>query len=82
MLEREQKLGTPAAGLRVPPNMSKILKRWIGEDKLFEHAIFNLETPWYDRESCILRFATAASLIRVVQYTQESILVRPNGGGM
>jgi hypothetical protein len=49
VLERQLGLGTPAAGLRVPPNMSKILCRWIGEEELRKHAVVNLETPWYDR---------------------------------
>ncbi|KAI0683882.1 FAD/NAD(P)-binding domain-containing protein [Cytidiella melzeri] len=48
LLERLPALGTPAAGMRVPPNMSKILKKWIGEEELMRHAVVNLETPWYD----------------------------------
>ncbi|KAI0091408.1 FAD/NAD-P-binding domain-containing protein [Irpex rosettiformis] len=48
VLERQSRVGTPAAGLRVPPNMSKILKRWIGEEELQKNAVVNLETPWYD----------------------------------
>lgn len=50
VLERQSRVGTPAAGLRVPPNLSKILKRWIGEEELRKNAVVNLETPWYDCE--------------------------------
>ncbi|KAI0339732.1 FAD/NAD(P)-binding domain-containing protein [Trametopsis cervina] len=48
VLERLPGIGTPAAGVRVPPNMSKILQRWIGEEELLKRAIINLETPWHD----------------------------------
>ncbi|KAI0346928.1 FAD/NAD(P)-binding domain-containing protein [Trametopsis cervina] len=51
VLERLPALGTPAAGLRVPPNMSKILKRWVGEEELRRTAVLNLATPWWDLDT-------------------------------
>ena len=49
LLERQSDLGVPAAGVRVPPNMSKIFRRWVGKDELFKTAVLNVATPWYDR---------------------------------
>ena len=48
VLERQPSLGTPASGIRVPPNMSKILKKWAGADELAKTAVLNVATPWYD----------------------------------
>ncbi|KAF7790248.1 hypothetical protein EIP86_001200 [Pleurotus ostreatoroseus] len=43
--------GVHAHGLRVPPNMSKILKKWVGADELAKIACLNVATPWYDLET-------------------------------
>ena len=50
VLERQATLGAPSSGLRVPPNMSKILKKWVGADELAKIACLNVATPWYDCE--------------------------------
>lgn len=55
VLERQPSLsssGPRAGGLRVPPNMSKILKRWVGEEAIRKSAVRCLESPWWDCE-CI-----------------------------
>jgi salicylate hydroxylase len=49
VLEKLPALGTPAGGLRVPPNMSKILKKWAGANELAKTAVLNVATPWYNR---------------------------------
>ncbi len=48
VLEKLPDIGTSAAGLRVPPNMSKILKKWVGEEELRKTAVRNLASPWWD----------------------------------
>ncbi|KAI0692489.1 FAD/NAD(P)-binding domain-containing protein [Cytidiella melzeri] len=48
VLERLPGLGAPAAGLRVPPNMSKILKRWAGGEELRKTGVRTLASPWWD----------------------------------
>lgn len=53
VLEKLPASGTPAAGLRVPPNMSKILKRWVDEEELGKNSVLNLSSPWRDSK-CIL----------------------------
>jgi 2-polyprenyl-6-methoxyphenol hydroxylase-like FAD-dependent oxidoreductase len=51
VLDKNSGVGIPAAGLRVPPNMSKILKRWVGEEELRKTAVRILASPWCDRKS-------------------------------
>ncbi|KAH8103981.1 FAD/NAD-P-binding domain-containing protein [Cristinia sonorae] len=51
ILEELEKLGSPASGLRVPPNLSKIFREWFGEEELLRHAVKNVGTPWYDLET-------------------------------
>ena len=48
VLEKLSALGTPSGGLRVPPNMSKILKKWVGPEELAKTAVLNIATPWHD----------------------------------
>ncbi|EKM50084.1 uncharacterized protein PHACADRAFT_46976, partial [Phanerochaete carnosa HHB-10118-sp] len=48
VLEKLPALGAPSGGLRVPPNMSKILKKWVGGEELAKTAVLNIATPWYD----------------------------------
>ena len=48
VFERQPALGMPAGGLRVPPNMSKLLKKWVGAEELAKSAVLNVATPWYD----------------------------------
>jgi len=48
VLEKLPALGTPCGGLRVPPNMSKILKKWAGGEELAKTSVLNLATPWWD----------------------------------
>ena len=48
VLEKLPELGSPSGGLRVPPNMSKILKKWAGGEELAKTAVLNVATPWYD----------------------------------
>ena len=50
VFERHTELGHTAGGLRIPPNMSKILKSWAGEEALMKFAVLNVGTPWYDSE--------------------------------
>ncbi|KAJ3520412.1 hypothetical protein NM688_g9165 [Phlebia brevispora] len=51
VLEKQATLGAPSSGLRVPPNMSKILKKWVGAEELAKIACLNVATPWYDLET-------------------------------
>lgn len=48
VLEKLPALGAPSGGLRVPPNMSKLLKKWVGAEELAKSAVLNVATPWYD----------------------------------
>lgn len=48
LLEKQNALGVPAAGVRVPPNMSKIFKKWVGEKELYRTAVLNVATPWLE----------------------------------
>ena len=50
LLEKQPALGVPAAGVRVPPNMSKLFKKWVGAEELNKTAVLNVATPWYDRK--------------------------------
>lgn len=52
VFEKQPSLGVSAGGLRVPPNMSKILKSWAGAEELAKTAVLNIGTPWHDCE-CI-----------------------------
>ncbi len=54
VFEKQPALGVLAGGLRVPPNMSKILKSWVGEEELKKTAVLCLGTPWHDRK-CMIR---------------------------
>lgn len=49
VLEKQPALGFPSSGLRVPPNMSKLLKKWVGADELAKTSVLNVATPSYDR---------------------------------
>ena len=60
VLEKLPGIGTPAAGLRVPPNMSKILKKWVGEEELRKTAVRNLASPWWDCECRIFNLVGRA----------------------
>ena len=51
VLEKQAALGAPSSGLRVPPNMSKILRKWVGREELAKLSCLNVVTPWYDCES-------------------------------
>ena len=51
VFEKQPSLGAPAGGLRVPPNMRKILKSWVGEEELRKTAVLCVGTPWHDRKS-------------------------------
>ncbi|OCH96366.1 FAD/NAD(P)-binding domain-containing protein [Obba rivulosa] len=41
-------LGEPAGGLRVPPNLSKILRKWVGPDELKRTAVRCVGSPFLD----------------------------------
>lgn len=51
VFERQPSLGMPAGGLRVPPNMSKILRAWAGAEKLDKISVLNIGTPWHNLET-------------------------------
>ena len=56
VLEKLPALGAPAGGLRIPPDMSKLLAKWVGEEELRKTAVVNGATPWYDRACpCVIR---------------------------
>ncbi|KAI0691115.1 FAD/NAD(P)-binding domain-containing protein [Cytidiella melzeri] len=48
VLEKAPELGIPSSGIQVPPNMSKILKKWAGEEELHKTAVLNVATPCID----------------------------------
>lgn len=48
VLERSQDIHAPSAGMLLSPNMSKILRRWAGDDSLDKISRQNLHSPWYD----------------------------------
>ncbi|KAI0090695.1 FAD/NAD-P-binding domain-containing protein [Irpex rosettiformis] len=50
VFEKMQGVGFPSSGIRVPPNMSKILKKWVGEEELYKTAVLNVATPCIDSE--------------------------------
>ena len=54
VLEKAPKLGFPSSGLRVPPNMSKILKNWVGAEELDKLTVLNVATPCIDCKCSIL----------------------------
>ena len=49
MLERHD-LNAPGAGVRVPPNLSKILRQWVGLEELMKVARRCVGSPFYRRE--------------------------------
>ena len=51
VFEKQPSLGIPAGGLRVPPNMSKILKAWAGPEELAKITVLNVGTPWHNCKS-------------------------------
>lgn len=51
VLERRDSLAAPSGGVRVPPNMSKMLKRWAGQQRLDKVSLLNIGTPWFDLET-------------------------------
>ncbi|KAI0091577.1 hypothetical protein BDY19DRAFT_931199 [Irpex rosettiformis] len=51
VFEKQPSLGVPAGGLRVPPNMSKILKSWAGEEELHKTAVLCVGTPWHNLDT-------------------------------
>lgn len=48
VLEKLPALGAPAGGLRIPPDMSKLLEKWVGAEELRKTAVENTATPLYD----------------------------------
>lgn len=48
VLEKASELGYSSCGIRVPPNMSKILKKWVGSEELEKVAVLNTATPCID----------------------------------
>ncbi|KAI0821440.1 FAD/NAD(P)-binding domain-containing protein [Irpex lacteus] len=51
VLEQASELGYSSCGIRVPPNMSKILKKWVGSEELEKVAVLNTATPCIDMKS-------------------------------
>ena len=49
VLERRD-MSAPSGGMRVPPNLSKILKRWVGEERLAKVATRCVGTPFHHCE--------------------------------
>ena len=49
VLERHD-LNAPGAGVRVPPNLSKILRQWVGLEELMKVARRCVGSPFYRRE--------------------------------
>jgi len=51
VLEKRKDLRFAASGVRVLPNMSKILIKWLGEKEVFKMAQRCTGTPWYEMET-------------------------------
>ncbi len=85
VLEKQNDLSTPSSGLRIPPNMSKILKKWVGAEELAKIACLNVATPWYDCEYHPPPFPLRQNSVDVVMSNSQSILCsrirRINGFG-
>lgn len=66
VLERSQDILAPSAGMVLSPNMSKILRRWAGDDSLDKISRQNLHSPWYDGtchippRPCIAKLSSAS----------------------
>ena len=56
VLERGS-IAAQSGGVRVPPNLSKVLRRWVSEDELHRLATRCVGTPYHHRESPALRSA-------------------------
>ena len=53
-------LDAPSGGLRLPPNVSKILRQWVGQEELLKTTTRCAGTPFYHCETssysrCVLR---------------------------
>ena len=57
VLERHD-FNVPSGGQRVPPNLSKILRQWVGEEELMKISTRCVGTPFHHCE-CLHSLATA-----------------------
>ena len=48
VLEKNHKLGGIEGPMRVPPNLSKILRSWVDPKELEKHSVLCVGTPWID----------------------------------
>jgi salicylate hydroxylase len=71
VLEKLPGLGKSVGGVLVPPNMSKILKRWIGEDELFKKATINKLVPWVDGIICFMYCILRGLMWYIIVHTGE-----------
>lgn len=78
VLEKQNDLSTPSSGLRIPPNMSKILKKWVGAEELAKIACLNVATPWYDCEYHPQLLPFRQKSVNVVMSSSQSILCSRN----
>ena len=66
VLERRD-FDVPSGGMRVPPNFSKILRKWIGEEELMEASTRCVGTPFHHRKFPTAPFCqsdTCAAIVR------------------
>ena len=55
-------LDAPGGGMRVPPNLSKILRQWVGEEELRKVTTRCIGSPFHRREYPVLHFDLAHRL--------------------
>ncbi|KAI0343347.1 FAD/NAD-P-binding domain-containing protein [Trametopsis cervina] len=51
VFEKQESLVVSTGGIRVPPNMSKILKSWAGAKAVEKTAVLCVGSPWYDMDT-------------------------------
>jgi len=64
-LVEKRGLGVPAGGLRVPPNLSKILAQWVGPEELARTAVHCVGTPLRHRECPLIDLQVPASSLQL-----------------
>lgn len=68
VLEKASELGYSSCGIRVPPNMSKILKKWVGSEELEKVAVLNTATPCIDSTRFVSWHATLKKLKLIIHH--------------
>jgi salicylate hydroxylase len=73
VLEKLPGLGKSVGGVIVPPNMSKILSRWIGKDELRRISIINEVVPFVDGVICAKCYILRGLIYYVTVHTGKQI---------